>query len=208
MIARLCLAGLFLLLANTAFPEQGGDEPVNLVNDITGRIYTKVSENMETYQADHESLKAMVREDLLPLVDTLYAARLILGRAGRGLPKEKVDRFADLMSQQLVNRYSTGLLDYNSDVKLQVLPQRGALNEKATRVRTRVTLANGTVAPVDYAFRKTAEGWKAFDVIVEGVSYVTTFRNQIMPEVENNGIDSVIERLSRGELELEGREDD
>ena len=208
MIARLFWTIVLLLLVNTATPETGSEEPVSLVKDKAGRIYTNVSENMEAYEADHEALKAMVREDLLPLVDTYYAARLILGRAGRGLAKEKVDRFASLMSQQLVNRYSTGLLQYSSDVKLQVLPQRGALNEKATRVRTRVTLPNGTVTPVDYAFRKTADGWKAFDVIVEGVSYVTTFRNQIMPEVESNGIDSVIERLSRGELELDGREDD
>jgi len=69
-------------------------------------------------------------------------------------------------------------------------------------VRTRVKLPNGGEAPVDYAFHKTPDGWKAFDVIVEGISYVTTFRNQIMPDVQANGIDSVIARLTAGKLEL------
>ena len=58
------------------------------------------------------------------------------------------------------------------------------------------------MAPVDYAFHKTAKGWKAFDVVVEGISYVTTYRNQIMPEVKANGIDSVIERLNTGQMRL------
>jgi phospholipid transport system substrate-binding protein len=55
---------------------------------------------------------------------------------------------------------------------------------------------------VDYAFHKTPDGWKAFDVIVEGISYITTYRNQIMPDVQANGIDSVLERLGSGQLEL------
>ncbi len=86
---------------------------------------------------------------------------------------------------------------------MTVLPQRGDLNEKMTRVRTRVALPKGGEAPVDYIFHKTPDGWKAFDVIVEGISYVTTYRNQIMPEVQANGIDSVIERLNSGQLELD-----
>ena len=196
------VAGLLALFLNTATADLNTDDPVTLVESINGQIYSKVTSNLEVYKADHEALKTMVREDLMPLVDIKYAARLILGRAGRGVAPEKIDRFAELMSNMLVERYSTGLLDFNSEIKLNVLPQRGPLNEKVTKVRTRVALPNGTEAPVDYAFRKTPEGWKAFDVIVEGISYITTFRNQIMPDVQANGIDSVIERLSRGELEL------
>ena len=85
---------------------------------------------------------------------------------------------------------------------VKVLPQRGELNDKLTRVRSRVILPDGGEAPIDYAFHKTPDGWKAFDLIVEGISYVTTFRNQVMPDVQANGIDSVISRLQSGELEL------
>ena len=144
----------------------------------------------------------MVRTELMPVLDIDYSARLILGRAGRGLTKEQIDEFTVVMSNLLVNRYSQGLLYFSSEVKLKVLPQRGELNEKLTRVRTRVALPKGGEAPVDYAFRMTADGWKAFDVIVEGISYVTTFRNQIMPDVEANGIDSVIARMGSGQLEI------
>jgi len=188
--------------SGTLTAQTQGDDPVSLVEDTTGRIFTNLAENLEAYTAHPEDLEDLVREDLMPLLDVDYAARLVLGRAGRGLTKEKIDEFAICMSSLLVNRYSKGLLYFGSEIKLRVLPQRGELNPKLTRVRTRVTLANGGEAPVDYAFHKTPEGWKAFDVIVEGISYITTYRNQIMPDVQANGIDSVIARLASGDLEL------
>ena len=190
------------IFSGALFAQTQADEPVSLVESITGKIFADVTENLDEYTANPELLDELVRRDLMPLLDIKYAARLILGRAGRGLGKEKIDEFADCMSNLLITRYSKGLLHFSSNIKLNVLPQRGDLNEKLTRVRTRVTLADGGEAPVDYAFHKTPEGWKAFDVVVEGISYVTTYRNQIMPEVKANGIDSVIERLNTGQMQL------
>jgi phospholipid transport system substrate-binding protein len=200
--AQLFLLAALFLFSNGLMAQSQADDPVSLVEDINVRIFANVAENLEEYKANPEALKSLVRTDLMPMLDVKYAARLILGRAGRGIEKEKIDEFADCMSNLLINRYSEGLLYFSSEIKLQVLPQRGELNEKITRVRTRVQMPNGGEAPVDYAFHKTADGWKAFDVIVEGISYITTYRNQIMPDVQANGIDSVIERLSTGQLEL------
>lgn len=191
-----------LFFSNGLFAQTQADDPVSLVERITGQIFTDVTENLDEYTANPEALEDLVRNDLMPLLDINYSARLILGRAGRGLPKEKIDEFATCMTNLLINRYSKGLLHFSSKIKLQVMPQRGDLNPKLTRVRTRVRLPEGGEAPVDYAFHKTPEGWKAFDVVVEGISYVTTYRNQIMPEVQANGIDSVIERLSTGQMQL------
>jgi len=178
------------------------DDPVSLVKNTTDRIFAEVTENYAHYSANPETLQELVRKDLIPLLDIDYSARLVLGRAGRGLPPEKIEQFSVCMSNLLINRYSEGLLHFGAETALVVLPQRGALNEKLTRVRTRVTLPKGGEAPVDYAFHKTPQGWQAFDVVVEGISYVTTYRNQIMPDVQANGIDSVLERLGSGQLEL------
>jgi len=195
----LAIASIF---SSTLFAQSQAGDPVWLVENITGKIFADVTENLDEYTANPELLEELVRNDLMPLLDINYSARLILGRAGRGLGQEKIDAFADSMSNLLIDRYSKGLLQFSSNIKLNVLPQRGDLNEKLTRVRTRVTLPEGGEAPVDYAFHKTPEGWKAFDVVVEGISYVTTYRNQIMPEVQADGIDSVIERLNTGQMQL------
>jgi phospholipid transport system substrate-binding protein len=198
----LTLLTVLALASGSLSAQTAADDPVSLVENITVQIFADVNENIEEYTANPQALEDLVRTDLLPLLDVNYSARLILGRAGRGLANEKIDEFANAMSYLLINRYAKALLNFSSKVKLQVLPQRGDLNEKLTRVRTRVSLPEGGEAPVDYAFRKTPQGWKAFDVVVEGISYVTTYRNQIMPEVEANGIDSVIERLNSGQLQL------
>lgn len=202
MRLRILLLLALVFACGSLSAQATGDDPVSLVENIAGRIFADVTENEEAYKADPQLLEALVRRDLLPLLDIDYAARLILGRAGRGLDKAKIDEFATCMSNLLITRYSKGLLEFSSQIKLHVLPQRGDLDEKLTRVRTRVTLPSGGEAPVDYAFHKTSEGWKAFDVVVEGISYVTTYRNQIMPEVQADGIDSVIERLNSGQLQL------
>jgi len=196
------LALALAFLTGNLSAQNTGDDPVSLVEQTAGKMFAAVAENQEAYSADPKLLEELVHRDLIPVLDIDYSARLILGRAGRGLDDAKISEFATCMSNLLINRYSKALLEFSSQIKLNVLPQRGDLDDKLTRVRTRVTLPSGREAPVDYAFHKTADGWKAFDVIVEGISYVTTYRNQIMPEVQDNGIDSVIERLNSGQLQL------
>jgi len=172
------------------------------VQATAGRILEQLDTNHEEYAAQPDKVEAMVRRDLMPLLDIHYSARLILGREGRSASAEQIEAFANAMSNLLIERYARGLLEYRKREQLEVLPMRGESNEKMTRVRTRVRMNNGNQIPVDYVFRKTGDGWKAFDVIVEGISYVTTYRNQIMPEVQATGIDAVIARLGRGELLL------
>jgi phospholipid transport system substrate-binding protein len=57
--------------------------------------------------------------------------------------------------------------------------------------------------PIDFAFRKTDLGWKAFDITIEGISYVMTYRNQISPLVMSEGIDKVTADLREGNISLE-----
>jgi phospholipid transport system substrate-binding protein len=198
LAAWLCPA---LLIADTA--GAGASDPVGIVRETAGKILQSLDERREAYAQDPALLRGMVRRDLLPLIDLDYSARLILGKAGREVSEQQLEAFSEAMSDVLINRYADGLLEFRSDEQLEVLPLKGNNTEKLTRVRTRVKLANGGHAPVDYAFRKTDAGWKAFDVTVEGISYVITFRNQIVPRVEADGIDQVTAEIRSGNLPLD-----
>jgi phospholipid transport system substrate-binding protein len=198
LAAWLCPA---LLIADTA--GAGASDPVGIVRETAGKILQSLDEQREAYAQDPALLRRMVRRDLLPLIDLDYSARLILGKAGREVSEQQLEAFSEAMSDVLINRYADGLLEFRSDEQLEVLPLKGNNTEKLTRVRTRVKLANGGHAPVDYAFRKTDAGWKAFDVTVEGISYVITFRNQIVPRVEADGIDQVTAEIRSGNLPLD-----
>jgi len=62
-------------------------------------------------------------------------------------------------------------------------------------VRTEVKRSNGEKIPVNYVLRKTETGWKAWDVVIEGVSYVKSFREDFGSEIDQKGLDAVIQRL-------------
>jgi len=178
-------------------------DPLTIIEETTAEILQTLDSRREEFTAEPELLRAVVREDLLPLIDLEYSARLILGRAGRGISEDQLNAFSEAMSHVLINRYADGLIEFRSDEQVEVLPMKGNNTEKLTRVRTRIKLDNGNYAPVDYAFRKTEQGWKAFDVTVEGISYVITFRNQIAPRVETEGIEKVTADLRAGNIPID-----
>jgi len=179
-----------------------GEDPVSIVKQTAGELLQKLEEHRAEYTANPELLRELVKSDLLPLIDLDYSSRLILGKTGRGISPQQLHAFADAMSQVLINRYSDGLLKFHSSEQLEVLPMKGHNTEKLTRVSSRVKLENGAFTPVDYAFHMTPAGWKAFDVTVEGISYVITYRNQIVPRVEADGIDKVTADILAGNVQL------
>ena len=195
------VAGLALLASVHAWAST--EKPDQMISRAAGEILAKVNANYDAYSADPSLLAQVIRDDLAPMLDMHYSARLILGRSGRSASDQQIDDFTEAMSNLLLGRYASGLMNFRSEEQLEILPLRGELNERATRVRTRIRLSNGGHVPVDYVFRNTPEGWKAFDVIIEGISYVSTYRNQIIPEVEAEGLNTVIQRLRSGELQLE-----
>ncbi|MDT8321875.1 MAG: ABC transporter substrate-binding protein [Xanthomonadales bacterium] len=199
ILSVLVMLGIAQGQANAADPR----DPPTIIRETTDEILDLLEEQRAEFEAQPEKLRDVVRERLLPLMDLDYSARLILGRAGRGLSEQQIDEFAETMCLVLIDRYSDGLLEFRSDEQVEILPLRGGNNDKLTRVRTRIKLDNGQSTPIDYAFRKTDEGWKTFDVTVEGVSYVLTFRNQIAPQVEAKGIEKVTADLRAGDIELD-----
>ena len=194
ILAIFCLALPQGLLANTS------DDPASLLEQTANSILQDLNQNRKAYSADPELLRSVVRKDLLPLLDLDYSARLILGKTSRGASPQQISAFSEAMSSVLINRYADGLLAFKSKDQMEVLPLKGNNTDKVTRVRTRIKLDNGGHAPVDYAFRKTDQGWKAFDVTVEGISYVITFRNQIGPRVATDGIDKVTADIVAGNI--------
>ena len=196
---------LLALLACVSASAQEADtrDPVTIIEETTAHILTNLDARRDEFTEKPALLRDLVNNDLLPLIDTEYSARLILGPAGRGVEPQQLSDFADAMSSVLLNRYADGLINFRSGEQIEVLPVKGKNTEKMTRVRTRLKLEKGGFAPIDYAFRKTPSGWKAFDVTVEGISYVITFRNQISPQVKQNGIEKVTADIRTGNIKLE-----
>ncbi len=145
-----------------------------------------------------------MRDILVPLLDQEYSGRLVLGVHSRGLEEEQVSEFAQALSDLLIERYAEQLLEFKDREQMEIRPLAGDADEKKTRVQTRVKLESGQSVPVDYIMRRTDCGWQVFDVVVEGVSYVVTFRTQFNEEIRQDGFEKVMQRLRQGEIEIAG----
>jgi len=191
-----------ILLFSTMIASAQATGPVEIIRNTTATLFELVNGNRSSYESDPIRLRSDIRDILLAQIDVVYSGRLVLGRSGRELSRDKVVEFSNALSDLLIGRYADGLLEFQTRDQVEILPLAGDNTERMTRVRTRVHLDNGEQAPVDYVFRFAEGQWKIFDVIVEGISYVATFRNQISEEIRSTGFDATLERLKRGEIEI------
>jgi phospholipid transport system substrate-binding protein len=86
------------------------------------------------------------------------------------------------------------MVDFTAN-RLKVFPTKvGDADARAT-VRTEITRSNGTKVSVNYSLRKVEGVWKAWDVVIDGISYVKSYREDYGAEVQQKGLDAVIARL-------------
>jgi len=204
-VNKFLFGALFLFLGSNQAAANMVDErdPVTIIAEASEQILEVLNSRRSEFTDSPELLTTVVRENMLPLIDVEYSARLVLGRAGRDISEEQLSAFSEALSNILITRYSNSLLQFNCDELMQVMPIKGKNTDKLTRVRTRIKLSRGGFIPVDFAFHMTGNGWKAFDVTVEGISYVITFRNQISPRVLADGIDKVTADIIAGNVQFD-----
>ncbi len=198
-VSALALAGIGMPLhaAASAAPAQsaGVQEPEQVVKSIADELAGKLEGHRQELKQNKEKLIGIIDGIFLPHFDIDYASILVLGRHAREASPAQRERFAKAFYNSITHRYAEGLLNYTRGA-VKVLPFRGELNAKRTIVRTTVRLDDGKSMSVDYAFRKTRQGdWKVYDVIIEGISYITNYRNQVDAEIRKMGLDKLIERL-------------
>ena len=96
---RLIIPLAALLASSFATAEEADTrDPVTVIEETTTHLLTTLDERRDEYTEDPALLRDMVNNDLLPLIDTEYSARLILGPAGRGIEPEQLTAFAEAMS--------------------------------------------------------------------------------------------------------------
>ena len=196
-----------IALAGVAAPALAADEPNAVVQKIADDLGNALEGRKDELRNDRDKLIKLIDATVLPHFDIDYASIMVLGPNARAATPEQRSRFAKAFYNSISHRYAEGLLNYTRG-RISIQPFKGELNDKRSLVRTEVVLDDGKRVPVDYVFRKTASGeWKAFDVIIEGISYVTNYRNQVSAEIAKSSLDALITRLeTQGEKALESLE--
>ena len=168
--------------------------PQELVENSAKRMLVELDANRPMYVKDHAKLDALVANVLLPNFDTEYAARLVLGQTWRTATPEQRKRFVDAFYHSLLRNYGAALVDFTAD-RFTILPYKGDPGDATATVRTEVKRSSGEKIPVNFSLRKTDGVWKAWDVVIEGISYVKSFKTDFGAEIQAKGLDEVINRL-------------
>ncbi len=182
---------------------QAQTPPDRLVIELTEDFHETLEANREHYRNNPEALKLEINERMRKHMDVEYAARLVLGRHGRGRSRDEIQRFADALASNLMNQYASRVLEFDTQNTVKVLPIAPDQDPRRTRVRTRLRLDNGSIMPIDFVLRLQGETWLFFDVIVEGISYVATYRTQIGEQINQLGFEQMVEGLEQGDVALE-----
>ncbi|MBS1199362.1 MAG: hypothetical protein H6R27_40 [Proteobacteria bacterium] len=193
-LSILFLAMLWLQPAAAQATATPGPGPQELMQKAAQQLLDALEADREGFRKEPKRVNVLVDQILLPHFDTQYSAQLVLGTHWRAATADQRKRFIDAFYHSLLNKYGAALAGFTSD-RMTILPFRGDLSTGRATVKTEVTTDDGTRVPVTYSMRATPQGWKAWDVTVEGISYVKNFRVDIGAEVDQRGLDAVIARL-------------
>jgi phospholipid transport system substrate-binding protein len=207
-LASLCIVVLpgLAVAAAAAAPGDAGDlgaqvdasGPAALIQSAASAMLKDLDAHRAEYRQDPQKVHHLVDQVLLPHFDTEYAARLVLGRHWNTATPEQRQAFVDAFYKSLLSNYGDALVDFTAD-RLRVFPYNGDPKADFATVRTSVRKSDGTQEAVNYSLRHTDQGWKAWDVVIEGISYVKSFRDDFGAQIDQQGLDAVIKRLQSGE---------
>jgi phospholipid transport system substrate-binding protein len=172
-------------------------DPAQILEGAARSMLKELDANRAEYRKDPSKIDALVEKDLLPHFDTEYAARLVLGAHWRDATPEQRKRFISAFYHSMEANYGKSLVDFTGD-RLKVFPTKMDANADRTTVRTEVKRDNGSTVPVNYSMRRGPDGWKAWDVVIDGISYVKSFREDFGSEIDQKGLDEVITRMESG----------
>lgn len=172
--------------------------PTEVVQNAAQGMLGDLDKDRDAYRRDPAKVGQLVDKYLLPHFDTAFSAQLVLGKYWRTATPEQRQHFIDAFYHSLLSNYGSALAEFTAE-RLKIYPTKVEPDATRATVRTEVKRDNGDRVAVNYYLRKTPQGWKAWDVVIDGISYVNSYREDFGPQIEQQGIDSVIKRLEAGE---------
>ena len=191
----LALAFAFTVSAAPAFSAIGQEmAPEEMVRKVTADVLDTIKSDKQLQAGDHKKALALAEQKILPHVDFRESARLAMGKAWKSATPEQQDQIVNQFRSMLVRIYSNAIDVYRGQT-MKVLPVRMPPGATDVTVRNQFLRAGQPPVPVEYAMKKTPEGWMIYDITVDGVSLVLTYRDEFDQITRASGIDGLIKRL-------------
>ncbi len=193
-LATLVLSFFLPFLLTTA-PALAQDlAPDELVRKVTADVLDAIKSDKQLQAGDRKKALALAEQKILPHVDFREAARLATGKAWQGATPEQQERIVSEFRTMLVRIYSNAIGVYKGQT-MKVLPVHPAPGATEVTVRNQYLSSGQPAVPVEYAMKKKPEGWMIYDIAVNGVSLVLTYRGEFDQITRTAGVDGLIKRM-------------
>jgi len=195
-IRAIGVALVVAVLAVVARPATAQEAPDALVKRLSTEALATIKSDPQIQAGDATHIRELIETKLAPHFDMMRMTALAMGKNWRTATPEQQKRLADEFRALLVRTYSTALTKYR-DETIEFKPFRMNPGDTEVIVRTQVVKqGGGQPVPIDYSMEKTPDGWKAYDVVIGGISLVTNYRDEFNQQVQSGGIDGLIKTLS------------
>ncbi|HVE48391.1 MAG TPA: ABC transporter substrate-binding protein [Casimicrobiaceae bacterium] len=184
-----------MTLLASALPVLAQEAADALVKRISGETVAAIKSDPKLAAGDPARVREVIETKLLPNFDFPRMAQLAMGRNWARATTEQQQRLTSEFRTLLVRTYSNALTQYR-DEQLDVKPLRADAAANEVTVRSEVIRTGRPPVQIDYGMVKTPEGWKAYDVIVGGVSLVTNYRDEFNEQIKANGVDGLVKTLA------------
>ncbi len=193
---KLIAFGLLLFMLSGGLLWAAVKPPQEVIQDTSARMLEALRKNSDTLRQDSSQIYALVDQIVLPNFDFELMSRWVLGRNWQQATPEQRRRFADEFRTLLVRTYAKALLEY-ADNEIRILPSANPADHNEATVKTEVQVRTGSPIPINYTMHLNRDGWKIYDVTVDGVSLVTNYRSTFASQIRSNGLDTVIADLQK-----------
>lgn len=176
------------------------NSPIPMLEETANNIIATLKENKSSLKSNPNIIYKAVETHLLPIVDVVGMSRSVLGRqAWSKATNAQRAQFSKAFTRLVIRTYASPLAQY-ADESVQFLPLRGSLNSRFIRVNSIIVRTEGQNIPLSYSLVDKNGQWKIYDISVEGVSLLQSFRSQFAQALQNSSIDDVIQLMEKKQL--------
>ena len=177
--------------------------PDALIKNTVDEVIGIIKQDKDIQAGDPKKINALVNAKVLPHFDFTRMTQLAVGRYWRTATPEQQQALVTEFRDMLVRTYTKVFTVYR-DQSVEMKPFRMAADDTEVTVKTVIIKPGTQPIPVDYEMRISPDGWKVFDISIEGVSMVMSYRGTFASEIQAGGIEGLINTLSDKNSNAEG----
>jgi len=169
--------------------------PDVLIRNTVDEVVAIIKQDKDIQAGDQKKILALVDAKVLPHFDFERMTQLAVGRPWRTATAEQKQALVKEFRNMLVRTYTKVFSVYRNQ-EVDVKPVKLAAGATEATVLTTIIKPGAQPIPVSYEMRMSDSGWKAYDIFIEGVSMVMSYRGTFASQIEQSGIDGLIKTLS------------